>query len=121
MVVSRNNDVQCTCGRLGSLDPQAAAYGEACGGTPASEGTGGVTPGELAIGFSQPPFPRPAPQITSEALPYCILRRMSTDSPKKVYLYEFRQLGSAVLTSSPKYLSDNQELFDYLEREDLHR
>ena len=29
--------------------------------------------------LSQPPFPRPSPQVTSEALPYCILRRMSTD------------------------------------------
>jgi len=24
-------------------------------------------------------LPRPSPQVTSEALPYCILRRMSTD------------------------------------------
>ncbi|SRR6266849_2482710 len=30
--------------------------------------------------LSEPPFPRPAPQVTSEALPYCILRRMSTDN-----------------------------------------
>jgi hypothetical protein len=30
-------------------------------------------------GLSQLPFPRPSPQVTSEALPYGILRRMSTD------------------------------------------
>jgi len=29
--------------------------------------------------LSQPPLPRPSPQVTSETLPYCILRRMSTD------------------------------------------
>src|SRR5215467_13635095 len=84
MVVSRNDNVQCTCGRRGARDPQAAAGGEECRGTPASEaksseGKSGVKPGELAIGFPQPPFPRPAPQVTSETLPYRILRRMSTD------------------------------------------
>jgi hypothetical protein len=30
--------------------------------------------------LSQPPCPRPSPQGTSEALPYGILRRMSTDA-----------------------------------------
>jgi len=28
--------------------------------------------------LSQPPFPRPAPPVTSKALPYPILRRMSS-------------------------------------------
>src|SRR5438132_10306004 len=47
MVVSRNDDVQCSYGRRGARDPPAAAGGEECGGTPAreaksSEGKGGV-------------------------------------------------------------------------------
>src|SRR5215471_10296469 len=91
MVVSRSDDVQYTCGRFGARDPQVAAGGEECRGTPASEaksseGKGGIKPGELAIGFPQPPFPRPAPQATSETLPYCILRRMSTDEHRAASL-----------------------------------
>jgi hypothetical protein len=38
-----------------------------------------VAPRRACDRLSQPPFPRPAPQGTSAALPYCILRRMSTD------------------------------------------
>src|SRR5215831_2275017 len=60
MVVSRNDDVQCTCGRRGARDPRAAACREACGGAPtretkSSEGKGGVTPGERALGFPNRP------------------------------------------------------------------
>jgi hypothetical protein len=56
MVVSRNDEVHGTGGRRGARDPQAAA----CGGTPASEaksseGKGGGTPGELAMGCPNRP------------------------------------------------------------------
>ena len=72
------------CGRRGAHAPQAAAGGEACGGTPAreaksSEGKGSGTPGARAIGWPNRPSQDLHPQVTSERLPYCILRRMSTD------------------------------------------
>src|SRR6266511_5382216 len=59
MVVSPNDEVHCTGGRIGARDPQAAC-GEACGGTPASEaksseGKGGVTLGALAMGCPNRP------------------------------------------------------------------
>src|SRR5262245_29454113 len=84
MVVSRNDDVQCACGRLGACDPQVAC-GEAFGGTPAreaksKEGQSGGHTQRAYHRLSQPPFPGPSPQVTSEALPYCILRRMSIDA-----------------------------------------
>src|SRR5215470_8352923 len=68
MVVSRNDNVQYTCGRFGARDPQVATGGEECRGTPASEaksseGKGGVKSGELVIGFPNRPsrglHPRP--------------------------------------------------------------
>jgi hypothetical protein len=54
------------------------------GGTPAreaksSEGTGSGTPGARAIGWPNRPSRDLHPQVTSERLPYGILRRMSTD------------------------------------------
>src|SRR4030095_5382714 len=71
-----NDAVQCTGGRLGARDPQAAACGE----------RGEVERGQewgharrAGHRLSPPRFPRPSPQGTSEALPYGILRRMSTD------------------------------------------
>src|SRR5262245_12744115 len=116
MVVSRNDDVQCTCGRLGARDPQAAAGGEEYRGTPASEaksseGKGGVKSGELAIGFPNRPA-RPAPQATSETLPYCILRRMSTDDHSAAplanlqlpYLIVVKLLGESACCIQPHAL-----------------
>jgi hypothetical protein len=42
-------------------------------------GTGDITPSAWAIGWSNHPSRDLHPQVTSERLPYCILRRMSTD------------------------------------------
>ena len=44
-----------------------------------SAGTSGVTPGAGAIGWPNHPSRDLHHQVTSESLPYCILRRMSTD------------------------------------------
>src|SRR6266581_1262761 len=98
MGVSRNNDVHCTCGRCGAHDPQAAAYGEECGGTP----------GELAIGFPNRPSPGLHPRSSLRHYPTASCGTCPPIPPKR-YIYEFRQLGSAVLTSSLKYISDKQE------------
>ena len=81
MIVSRNDDVQCTCGRGGARAPRRPAA--RCGGTPASAakasaGKGGGRARRACHRLFQPPCPRPSPQVTSEAT-YCILRRMSTD------------------------------------------
>jgi hypothetical protein len=84
MVVSWHDDGQCTCNRRGARNPQAAAGGEAYSGTPereatSSAGKGGVMLGARAIGWPNRPSRDLHPQVTSERLPYCILRRMSTD------------------------------------------
>src|SRR5262247_1089109 len=110
MVVSRNNDVQCTCGRPGAHDPQAAC-GEAGGGTPASEGTGGVTPGELAIDFPHRPSPGLHPRSSLRHYPTASCGACPPIPPKR-YIHEFRRLGCAVLTSAPINIADKQAVFD---------
>ena len=72
----------CTGGRRGARDPQRrrglrwhpGERGEV------ERGQGWWHARRACHRLSQPPFPRPAPQVTSEALPYGILRRMSTDA-----------------------------------------
>jgi hypothetical protein len=76
MVVSRKDDGQGTCGRRGARGPQAVAPRR----VRRRRARARVVSRSARVPSAFPPCPRPAPQVTSEALPYGILRRMSTDA-----------------------------------------
>src|SRR5882724_6544673 len=61
-VFEKKHDMECTTGARGEVE----------------RGQGWCHARRACQWLSSSPFPRPAPRVTSEALPYCILRRMAT-------------------------------------------